>query len=416
MTHPPSIDLTVLSREQLRALQTSLGQAKDPQLGRLVAMLDAMPERGALDDLIEPLRPRLLHLRPERPLRFARLLFLPLDPIIVPANVWQRDRPTIPRTAVTPMAAAVRAAIGPLAGAVDSMIAGRGARDAGAIARAGALLWPAAGPALAAAGVPAIWSDRTALPHALWAEVAGNTAAVMAQVPRLNTLVAEAQVGVGPRVDMLEAMIQALRVGRPRALSMLVALILARLPESTGFMAEAFGRSGDMIAATGLAKGAMLDRLDAPDAIEAAVMGAGAADAALEVRRIAALLRALYSEAASARRPRVQQLLQRLDKACVRRFTTGLRVEFLEPLLALAVTAGDEAVVALEDAARGLAELGEAARQVGSAATYDTLLRQTVAAIRAMPAGGPLSLADRVRMVELLVGPEEAWAMLEARR
>ena len=111
MTHPPSIDLTVLSREQLRALQTSLGQAKDPQLGRLVAMLDAMPERGALDNLIEPLRPRLLHLRPERPLRFARLLFLPLDPIIVPANVWQRDRPTIPRTAVTPMAAALSRSI-----------------------------------------------------------------------------------------------------------------------------------------------------------------------------------------------------------------------------------------------------------------------------------------------------------------
>ena len=65
-------------------------------------MVDAMPNRGAADQLIAPLRARLAHLRPPRPLRFARLLFLPLDPLIVPAARWRAAQPAIPRTVIPP--------------------------------------------------------------------------------------------------------------------------------------------------------------------------------------------------------------------------------------------------------------------------------------------------------------------------
>jgi hypothetical protein len=53
-------------------IQTSLAHAADAQIARVVAMVDAMPERGSADALIAPLRPRLAALRPTRPLSFTR--------------------------------------------------------------------------------------------------------------------------------------------------------------------------------------------------------------------------------------------------------------------------------------------------------------------------------------------------------
>jgi hypothetical protein len=129
----------------LRELQHTLASAKDAHIERVVAIVDAMPERGSADGLIAPLRPRLAQIRPARPLRFSRLLFLPLDPLIVPAPKWRPEYLTIPRTALEPLAGSVRDAMdAELRAAVDRAIAGRTTRDAETIRKAGALLWPAA--------------------------------------------------------------------------------------------------------------------------------------------------------------------------------------------------------------------------------------------------------------------------------
>jgi hypothetical protein len=73
-------------------LVRSMAGASERQLLRIVAAVDGMSARGAADELIAPVRHRLANLRPVRPLRFARLVFLPLDHLIVPAANWKPHR------------------------------------------------------------------------------------------------------------------------------------------------------------------------------------------------------------------------------------------------------------------------------------------------------------------------------------
>ena len=131
-----------LPQPELGTLHQSLATAQDSQITRLVAMVDTLPDRGVIDDLVAPLRSRLAQLRPARPLRFIRLLFTPLDPLIVPAPRWRPDGPSLPRTALPALAAAAHDTMGEEAAQIDGMIADRTTRDLPAIARAGALLWP----------------------------------------------------------------------------------------------------------------------------------------------------------------------------------------------------------------------------------------------------------------------------------
>ena len=67
----------------IREVTRGLAAARDAQILQAVAMVDAMPERGAADEIVAPLRSRLARLRPPRPLRFARLLFLPLALLLI---------------------------------------------------------------------------------------------------------------------------------------------------------------------------------------------------------------------------------------------------------------------------------------------------------------------------------------------
>ena len=78
------------SRAQIRSLQHDLLGARDQQILRVVDMVDKMPQRGDADDFIAPLRPRLAFLRPIRRLNFTRLLFQPLDSVIVARRAAQR--------------------------------------------------------------------------------------------------------------------------------------------------------------------------------------------------------------------------------------------------------------------------------------------------------------------------------------
>src|SRR5580698_2227106 len=132
--------LTRSASSAIREAARRLADARDAQIMQVVAMVDAMPNRGSADQLIAPLRDRLTRLRPPRPLRFARLLFLPLDPLIVPPARWRLEHPTIPRSVIPLLAAAVETAMGPAGQRVAAMIAGRSTEDRGVIDQAGRLL------------------------------------------------------------------------------------------------------------------------------------------------------------------------------------------------------------------------------------------------------------------------------------
>ena len=117
-----------------RALTRMMVDAADSRVIRAVAMADAMISRGPADPspaepFIVPMRQRLTTLRPPQPLRFTRLMFYPLDRLIVPAARWQPGKPAIPRQALMPMARHVRLAMGAEATAIDAGIVGRTTAD-----------------------------------------------------------------------------------------------------------------------------------------------------------------------------------------------------------------------------------------------------------------------------------------------
>ena len=140
--------------------------ARPARGAQVVALVDAMPQRGAADALIAPLRSRLALIAPLRPVTAMRLMFSPLDPVIVPGPGWRPGTPTVPRPALGCLGAAVMARVGPLAQAVQGMIAGRSPQAATAAgARVGVMLWPAAAAVLAAMPVPPAWTATARRPQ-----------------------------------------------------------------------------------------------------------------------------------------------------------------------------------------------------------------------------------------------------------
>ncbi len=406
-----------LPQRELSALRRSLASAEDAQITRLVAMVDGLSERGMVDDLVAPFRERLAELRPARPLRFARLLFSPLDPLIVPAPRWRPDAPSLPRTALPALAESAHDTIGAEAARVDAMIDGRSTRDSQVIAAAGALLWPCAAQALLRSPVPAGWTQQTGLAPDMFGLLAANTAAVLDQVLPLQALCAESEVGIPPSAGTLRTMLQQVSAARPQALGLLVALVLARLPQAAATLRQAGSELGgaaavSVRAATEQAKASLLERLEADGGAEALVVGAELDEAGAEVRRIALLLQGMEAGGPGVA-ARITELRQRLDVSCRTRFWTGLRAEFVKSLEALVSEADDQGVMRLEAAARGLRALGAEGRRFGSAEVYELLLRQTTDAVKAIPAGGALTQSDKVRLVEILAGPDEAWTLLE---
>ncbi|WP_137179631.1 hypothetical protein [Roseomonas sp. AR75] len=158
-----------MPQEPDHAMRLALAAAPPDKLGRIVGMLDSLQERGVADALLQAARPRLKDLRLNRPMRFTRLLAVPLEPALVPPEAWTRTPIEIPRNALSPIGEAVRVAIGPVAEEIEAASLGRTMADQAMVARLGARLWPLA----AAAGLPAVppgW-EEAGLPAASAAPV-----------------------------------------------------------------------------------------------------------------------------------------------------------------------------------------------------------------------------------------------------
>jgi hypothetical protein len=402
---------------QLRALQDTLARASDGQIAQVVAAIDGMPRRGAADAIIALLRPRLALLRPGRPLRWTRLLFMPLDPLIVPTAQWRPGEPTIPRCALTHLGSVVRIGMGADAEAIARRIENRTTAEAAIRAEFGSLLWPAAARVLSMATSPDGWVE-SGLRADAFAPLAHDVAAALEQIPAIDTVRAEAEFGVTLQFATLQPILSSATSRGPTALAMVAVLLLTRLPQAgplldcctlTGATPEE-ARLRDAIVR---ARAVLLARIEGPGGIEALVVGSALADAAAEVRQIDALLCGVRNsgEAAEAAR-REAAIRQRLDAACRARFAAGLAGDFIARLHAPSEPA--PALPALEATARNLRALDGEARSIGSAELYDTLLREAAATVKTLPSGGALSLVDKVRLVEILLGPDEALAILDA--
>jgi hypothetical protein len=135
-----------------REIGAALAAAPDRTLGRIVGIVDGLNDRGAADALLAAARPRLRDLRPPRPLRFTRLLAIPLEVALVASDSWRGAADGVPRNGLSPLGAAMHAALGEFADDIEAAALGHSMADVEVVARLGARLWPLA----AATDLPAV--------------------------------------------------------------------------------------------------------------------------------------------------------------------------------------------------------------------------------------------------------------------
>jgi len=402
---------------EIRALIKPIVAAPDPKIKRIVATVDALTQRGPVDLLIDPVRQRLARIRPPRPLRFGRLMFYPLDLLILPAARWTQGQQAIPRTALMPMVHHVSLAMGTEAAAVKAEIAHRTTADVALISRLGQSLWPAAAAILADSGIPKGWAS-TQLGEATYRPLADAVAALLAEAATLDQLRAEAATGsLPPRPDVVEAILGRVARANKSALPMMIAMLLDCLPLAAALLpaAKKGPEAAALHAAMDEATDLLLQQLDQENITDMRIATGTLAEAGAAVGGIAALLKNLDKAGAKPqRREQIRAVRQRLDADCKARFAWGLQDELLAPLQDPGI-AGSIDIPALEVAARGLRVLETEGRLVGSGAAYDRLLAGAAETIKGNAVLDRLSQVDQIRLVEILCGPEAALAMLTPR-
>lgn len=418
-----------MNQAVLKDVRRSLVSAQDAQITRVVSLLDAMSDRGAADALIAPLRPRLVQLRPRRPLNFTRLLFLPVDPLIMAAAKWRRTFPGLPRTALTPLMAQIRRGIPDVVEQVEILIDGHSIEDRATVRQAGALIWGPASEILATAPMPAEWPSATGLGQAEHARLALIIAGLLSQGSEIITMVHEALSFRHPDIARLRRCLAAaaafgLAAGDPAtrtetgrmAIGTTMAILLARLPRSE----ELITAAGDLAAAD--ADPAIRQAADQAidfilDAVDESGASASDLDSATDAHeRIAILLEALERPGPThrpGRKSRAEKLRTQIDLSCRKRFEADLSQSVLTPAKALAADTPDASVLAVEVLARQLRRFETIGRRFGINDHYDILLKNAIETLKSQ-ALDPSMRMERARLVEILSGPEEAMALLMA--
>ena len=404
---------------EIKALRRLLVDARADQITRVVAMIDSLPERGEADDLLTPFRGRLAEITPPRPLNFARLLFIPIDPLIVPGARWRRGTLGVPRTVLAPLARHVERALAEDATAIKAMIAGRNVTDQAVIRSAGAKLWPAASRVLSSASPPPDWQDTTGLPDSDHATIAGAIAVVFAQAVAIQELVDACASENAP--DDVETPLRAILIRAAerggQTLAVMIALLMhrlpgiSRLPELAREIADVQEKDGRMAAER--ATEYTLESLANSSAIALAANGAGGVRHAAETIAHATTLLTGLAEQSTARpdqKVRIDELRRSIDRACRDSFALLLERHLLV-LLASLTDPDDDTITGLETIARDLRAFEQASRQAGSGELYDRVLREAAKRIAAMS----LPRIDRLRLVEIITSSETALTLLGSR-
>jgi hypothetical protein len=405
---------TTPDRAALRRLTRGLEQAQDAKLMRAVAVIDDLIERGEADQLMDPLRPRLARLRPARPLRFARLLFMPLDTLIIPPADWRPGTGTIPRNALEPVARTVRRELGGVGAQIEALTAGKTTRDSVAIRQAGTILWPAAACILAAAPAPEGWKEAGLAPE-VYTPLAEAVAIVLDQLPAIEDLACILAPGQAEAEDRLAELLSAWASHSSGAIAMLLPVLLRRAPAAASLIQRLLAPGGRLAAQQKLrvaatqATGVLLQRFELTGTAEGAMGAVALAEAGGETRRLASLLEQLETTLGCKDRIRLQEVRRRMDEGCRAQFAGALQTELLDPLRGAAGVMDPSRQKDLEAAARQLRDWETAGRQIGGATDYDAILEEAAAAIGSEQ---ELSVPRRVRLVEIIAGPDAAMKLL----
>lgn len=393
-----------LAAEQ-RRMMLALAAASDDALARVVAVFDRMADRREADALLDAARPRLRRLRPPRPVALPRLLFLPLDGAIVEPRGWRRQDGTLPRSALRPLAEAVREAIGLAAATIEEAIAGTTFADIAVIAVAGQRLWQAATAVAGGLGTPARWAE-TGLGAAEFDHCRRLAAGVWRQAGPLWAALAAAT--EGPPELLVEAAIAAAKGEDPIVLDAMLATILLKAARP-GSVAAAAARAGQQ----GLAERA-LDRWIEdcapeilPDDPQSAARLAEAFAEAIEDVDASPLARR------ADRRQRIAALRRQVDETCRGVLAEAAARTLMDPVSRAAGRIDDAAMSGMEQAARTLRRLEQAGRSLGGGTAYDAMLRRMTETLAGLRSSRGADAVDLARLTEILAGPEAALRLLE---
>jgi len=410
-------------QQVVRALRQELHGADDQKVTRITKVLDESDDPMMNELLLDPFRDRLAVLKPVRPLRFSRFLFMPFDPLIVPARDWKLGEPSIPRTVLTPISRSVRAALGNAASVFDQCTVGPKADVEQAISLAGDLIWPRAAELLGTAPIPADW-DATGLASSAYPTLARAIAAVLHRAPHMRRLARDRR----PRTpeaddqavdDILRDIANEPAEGR----TMITQLILLHAPHAASALRrfqsshrdQADGQSLQQALTHGTER--VLAAMEGELGFTKDISHASLAGAANEVRRISAILQEIECGSGSGKdQQRLRAIRRQLDLVCQTRFAAGLQAGLVVPLAEAPGPIDAASQVRLEDCSRDLRMLETEARKVGGASSYEHLLRQASDNVLAAGQAGSLSSARKLRLIELLAGPDAAEALYRLER
>jgi hypothetical protein len=394
-----------------RQLRAALAVAPDGAVGRVVAMLDGLVDRGEVDAVLDGVRPRLRLLRPARPLRFGRILLMPVEGALVPPLAWKGSPTEIPRSAIAAIVATAHDALGELAEEMEGAALGHNTDNTGLIRSLGGRLWPAAG--------------RAALPISpkLWAESGVPPAAVPQVLALCGALwrhgaplwAAREAAAEGPPEPILRAALAPLAAEGAAPLTAAMVLLVRHAARPGQVAAVATGLNAAAASAADREIAGLLSR--EAKAIAACEDPASAAAAAISLgRRLADLEVVVETPTLAGRRHQVATVRRDTAATCHARFTEALASRLLAPAAAACAStmrAADDLVARLEAAAWELHQLEAAGRRLGQEAAFDRSLREGVAKLAALAAApGGLGRVELARLVEILAGPDAALPLL----
>jgi hypothetical protein len=415
---PASPESSRQTQQTLRALQTDMRGADDGKIRQIVSLSEASAENPVWHTVLQALRPRLAVLRPTRSLRFTRLLFMPLDDLLVPARHWRPGQATVPRTSLQVISNTVRSGLGGDIAGIERLIAGRNTSEPEVVTQAGLALWGPAAEILAQAPPPDDW-PQTGLPVAVYAPLAKAIATVLRRGSAIGHVLREAEVGMLELTEQSFADIIAGMEGEPpEGCAMVFTLILRQLPDAAALMRRL--TEAQRSPAQKMSLQAAMDRgledvlgaLESESDLTRGLSEGALLDVGSQVTRIAALLRDLGDDPGAVRhRPRLRSIRDKLDTLCRARFADGMKTGLAEPLAQTSAPVDSAGQKQLESCARDLRTVETAGRKLGSSATYDALLQAAEATVEVAAQGGNLSPMRAIRLVEILSGAEAAEKM-----
>ncbi len=405
----------------------------DKKLMQAVALIDRLPQRGAVDELLVPLRPRLRQLKPPRPLTFKRLLTFPLEELLVPALAWRPGSPRLSRDLLGAIHKGIIGNLDPaLRTAIEQRLGGHTMRDKALLLAAGKELWPAAAQALSATlQATAASADGKGRNRRQQLEIA-------AELLRIGPALADVFLALPekPLRQVEEAELE--RIGKlwkelegmgGDALSLGAEALGQRLGDAA-VMLTVLQQAGDgkvsamRLSAAGEAGRRVVSELDA---VAEQLRRAGRQPATALAEEIVQLVGTLSALDAGppdlpVDRAGLKQIAHKTAKAVEGHLQNVVYGEVLDGFKALGSPDADDAtVLAVEAAARAARKLGAAGRQLGLKGPIDLVVKTALDDYRRVIAKAGRSEADeervmdQLRIVEIIFGPDAAAELLMAR-